>query len=201
MSLTGTTDPAIVAVLALLRDAMNADLDTGDEPAVVGTYAWPMRNPDVQDQQLPALFCWRRRQAFAPRMVGPHDRVITLQLTYLMPPATRDNAEAMWAHLQASYDVAADALFAGHHEAHEGDAAVLEDAGFIDIDITAPADFAPPPLDADPQHRWDAAFVVTLRTSADTSDLADLSHETRVFPAELPEGERADFAAEIHELP
>lgn len=197
MALDGIRDTQLDALLALLRDGVNAELSVDIDQAIESTHAWPADRPRIPVQRLPALIVWRQRSTFLPRATGPHDQRVTLRMTYLLPMTPIDRAEARWALLHRVWELVVCIALAGHHEAHEGDDAVLTAAGFIDLDIGgATVDFAMPAVDEDVAPRWDATVTVTLRTEADTDDLPLVSLSSELHPESLPADERP-LVAEI----
>lgn len=197
--LDGYRDEHLEALLSLLQDALNGELTVDADRACTTTFAWPITSPRMKAAELPGLAVYRTRSAFVPRATGPHDERVTLRFLYVLPPTPADRISMRWPLLTKAWSLVAETLLAGHYVSHEGDANVLAAAGFVDVDIAgATVDFTTPPVGEDVQPQWEATVLVTLRPPVDSSSLADLSLETDIHPADLPEDERP-LVSEIHD--
>jgi len=184
-------DAQLDALLALLKDALNAELSTAQDLAVETTHAWPIGRERLMQQQFPALVIWRQRGGFRERIAGPHDQRVTLRIQYHLPTTPLAKVGLRWPLLQAAWDTLTEVFLAGHHEAHLDDADVLTAAGFIDIDLGgATVDFMMPGPDSDVAPSFDATVTVVIRPTSSTTDLAVTSLQVDLHPEDLPADER-----------
>ena len=143
-ALDTVVDPLVTPLLALLKDAINADLaaevppspDTTPEPAVATTAPHPVPIIMAGETALPLLACYRVRSRARQRSVVYFDHTQTLQFSYLSAATAREQLPARWPSLERVYQALVKTLRAGHHPAHAGDANVLESLGIIDMPLT-----------------------------------------------------------------
>lgn len=135
-------DPLLVPLLALLKDAINADLaaeapaDATPEPAVATTAPHPVPILIAGETALPVLACYRVRSRARQRSVSYVDHTQTLQFSYVSAATAREELPARWPSLERVYEALLQTLRAGHHPAHQGDAHVLEGLGVVDLPLS-----------------------------------------------------------------
>lgn len=186
IALERLSDPLVTPILALLKDAVNADLaaamtDAGISPtmdAVKSTVPHPISAQILTaDPSLPMLVCYRVRQVNQRRTFGYVDQLCTLRLQYITDATSVEQIGSRWPLLDRTWRACIKALCDGHHPAHASDDNVLEDAGVVWVNEAAQksesflggGDFVFPQWEADIQVTWrDAALT-------DVSDLDDLA--------------------------
>lgn len=133
-------DPLITPLLALLFDAINADLaldmaaaGATVEDAVATTSHVPFTLTLEGAGVLPALHCYRVRTRSVQSTMYYLDHGSTLQFVYCTPPAGRDMLDVRWPLLDRVWHSLIRTLKRGHHPAHQADADVLLDAGVVRV--------------------------------------------------------------------
>lgn len=132
-------DPLLTPLLALLADAINADLaaeappSATPEAAVASTAPHPVPIITVGETALPVLSCYRVRSRARRRSIAYVDHTTTLQFSYLSASTAREQLPARWPMLERVYQALVKALVAGTHPAHAAGAEVLEPLGLIDV--------------------------------------------------------------------
>jgi hypothetical protein len=135
-------DPLIDPILALLKDAVNAEIlalttamPAEDARAAIQTTS---RRPFVLGVEgegaLPALHCYRVRSRTSQFTAVHLDYINTLQFTYATPACSQDLLDERWAILDRVWRIALKALKRGKHPAHNSGADVLEAAGVVKVD-------------------------------------------------------------------
>jgi hypothetical protein len=135
-------DPLITPLLALLHDAINADLAVDMtaagvpvEDAVLTTSHVPLVLPLEGAGVLPALHCYRVRTRPVQTTMYYLDHGYTLQFAYATPPTGREQLDARWPILDRAWSSLVRTLKRGHHPAHMADADVLLDAGMVRVAV------------------------------------------------------------------
>jgi hypothetical protein len=143
-------DPLITPLLALLKDAINADVaaamvaagltvagdsdGAGEDAAVITTLARPFELRVEGNEALPALHCYRT-QARTRQFTAVHlDHLYTLQFVYVTPAVEKDQLDERWPLLDIVWRSLVTTLKKGHHPAHLAGAHVLCDAGVVRAD-------------------------------------------------------------------
>jgi hypothetical protein len=142
-ALDSLPDPLITPILALLYDAINADLTAEMtaagvppdllEPAVQTTCKVPFTLGMEGSGVLPALHCYRVRTRSVQTTMYYLDHGSTLQFAYATPPTGRDMLDVRWPLLDRVWHALIRTLVRGSHPAHMGGADVLLDAGVVRI--------------------------------------------------------------------
>jgi hypothetical protein len=136
-------DPLVTPVLALLYDAINADLaidmaaaGVPVENAVSTTSHVPFTLTMVGAGALPALHCYRVRSRSSQQTVQWVNHTSTLQFVYATPAAGREQLDVRWPLLDRVWHSMLRALKRGYHPAHAGGDLVLLEAGVVRIDLS-----------------------------------------------------------------
>ena len=135
------SDPLVTPVLALLKDAVNADLRAqmllaGVEPedAIVSTAPHPVELEIAGESPLPMLTCYRVRSRSRQFSFSHVDHTSTLQLSYITSATAREQLDERWPLLHRVWTAILTTLARGHHLSHQEGASVLLDAGVIRLD-------------------------------------------------------------------
>lgn len=141
-ALESLSDPLIAPVLALCKDAINADLADAmeaagvtPEDAVRATAPYPFALRIEGAAVLPALHCYRVQSRSTQFSVVHVDHVSRLQFTYATPGIGREGLDERWPLLDRVWRALLGALKSGSHAAHADGADVLSDAGVVKVDL------------------------------------------------------------------
>jgi hypothetical protein len=203
-ALDTVADPLITPILALLKDAINAELaaevpvdpDIVAEPAVATTAAYPVSIEMAGETALPILSCYRVRSRASQRTVAFVDHTLSLQFTYVSAATSREELEARWPLLDRVWRTLEATLREGSHAAHAAGAAVLSGLGIIDVPLQSAlkrelyqpgGDYAYP------------AFVAEMDLVVQASSLADPSTlwPALSFQSDIYLGDVADDPADV----
>jgi hypothetical protein len=131
-------DPLITPLLALLQDAVNADMralmafelrDTGADPvdAIKFTMPRPLELPKEGDGPLPALGCYRLRTRSKQVTFGHKEHYSTLRFQYMTPATAFSTLEDRWPLLNHVWESIIATLARGYHDAHRDGYRLLDD--------------------------------------------------------------------------
>lgn len=134
-------DPLITPLLALAKDAINADVALDVDPAatpeaaVATTAPHPIPIEIIGETAMPILACYRVRTRVSQRTVHLYDHTQTLQWVYVSPATSREQLPYRWPLLEHVWQALLSAVTSGSSAAHKGGAQVLEPIGVIDLPL------------------------------------------------------------------
>lgn len=139
LNLERVSDPLVSGVLALLTDAVNADLAEHMERAGI---ALDSEKPVQQavphpvdlrmglaEQTLPVLAVYRVRERGESLVMGRDDTRVTLQATYICDATAREQLAERWPLLSFAAESIRQTMLRGSHSAHRGGEVVYEAMG------------------------------------------------------------------------
>jgi hypothetical protein len=139
-ALDGMVDPLIGPMLALLKDAINADLaaemialDLEPEDTVQTTAPHPVPLEIAGQLAMPLLTCFRVQSRSRVATFLHTDHVNLLQFGYLTPATAREQIDERWPLLDRVWRALLRTLANGAHPAHQAGAPVLTNAGVVRI--------------------------------------------------------------------
>lgn len=134
-------DPLIATLLALSKDAINAEVALEADPtatpeaAVATTAPHPIPIEIIGETAMPILACYRVRTRAARRSLHLYDHTQTLQWIYVSPSTSREQLPSRWPLLEHVWQALFGAVTTGAHPAHAGGAQVLAPLGLIDLPL------------------------------------------------------------------
>ena len=132
-------DPLITPLLALAKDAVNADVVLDVDPAatpeaaVATTAPHPVPIEILGETALPVLACYRIRARTTERSLLLTDYTYTLQWVYVSPATAREQLDERWPLLNRVWLSLMKAVYAGQSPAHAAGVDVLGPIGVIDM--------------------------------------------------------------------
>jgi hypothetical protein len=134
-------DPLITTLLALSKDAINADVALEADPAatpeaaVATTAPHPIPIEIIGETAMPILACYRVRSRAARRSLHLYDHTQTLQWIYVSPSTAREQLPMRWPLLEHVWQALFGAVTTGAHPAHADGAQVLAPLGVIEMPL------------------------------------------------------------------
>lgn len=142
-ALDSIPDPLLTPLLALLKDAVNADLaldmaaaGAPVEAAIATVSKVPFTLSLEGEGTLPALHAYRIRSSTSRATFVHLNHVSRLQFAYATPATGRDLLDARWPLLDRVWHAMLRALRRGGHANHAAGADVLLDAGVVSVALT-----------------------------------------------------------------
>lgn len=181
-ALEALSDPLITPLLALMKDAINADVRAQmvaagktPEDAVVTTAPHPVALEIAGQAALPLLSCYRVRSRQRSTTMYWIDSVDTLQFAYVTPQCAREQIDERWPLLQRVWRRILITMQLGCDVAHLSGADVFGPAGVIayeessasKVDLFAETgDYAYPMFRGEMEVIWRDDEYQTSRTAA-----------------------------------
>jgi hypothetical protein len=119
------TDVPLTAIAALVRGAIEADID---DNAVLAVYEDPRALNLLAASKLPALCIYRVSEVRRLRESGIRVHDITVAFDYVLPATNIERRPARWPALQKAWSVISDAVLTGSHSAVQSGIDVLDAA-------------------------------------------------------------------------
>ena len=170
-------DPQIAALLNFCSLALVANLPTSNPntPVLRTAYGWPVNRARISAGEFPVLLIYRKRSQSYAHTVGHDEHRGTFAFEYTMGPTPNDRIGKAWNLLPLIWQELVRLVKAGHDPSVSSDAAILNAAGFVDIDEDACiVDYEQPKPDVDVWPGFAGTMVLTHRTEIDISGLQAL---------------------------